>query len=164
MKTGSTTLGLGMLHRLLLVPLALGYVATAHAVLGGSAGSVEVDRLHMNAKYAARTNAPAVGNYTIQEMTLPSGTSVRQFVSSTSGVVFAVTWSGPFVPDLRQLMGSHFDKMVARQTGTSQAGHRFVRQQYSDLVVESGGHPRSFTGRAFLPAALPAGVALQDIH
>ena len=151
-------------YRLLVALAAVCYVTTAHAVLGGDMASVEVDRVHMNAKYAARQNPSTTASYTIHEITLPSGTTVRQYVSTVGGVVFAVAWSGPFVPDLQQLMGPHFNKMVARQAGHVQAGHRFIRQHHSDLVVESGGHPRSFTGRAYLPNALPAGLAIQDIQ
>ena len=149
--------------RILFALAAVSYVSTAHASLGGDSASVDNDRVHMNVKHAARLTPSSTGSYTVHELTLPSGTLVRQYVS-TAGVVFAVTWSGPFMPDLRQLMGPHFDKMVARQANRVHAGHPFVRQHESDLVIESGGHPRSFSGRAYLPSALPAGVAEKDIQ
>src|ERR1019366_4753518 len=118
---------------------------------------------HMNVKHAARLTLSSTGSYTVHETILPTGTLVRQYVSK-SGVVFAVAWSGSFVPDLRQLLGPHFDTMTARQAKRVHAGHRLVSQHESDLVIESGGHPRSFVGRAYLPSALPAGVVEKDIQ
>ena len=38
----------------------------------------------------------------------PSGTTVREYVSS-NGTVFAVAWQGPWLPDLRQMLGPYFD-------------------------------------------------------
>jgi len=61
-------------------------------------------------------------------------------------------------------MGQHFDKMVTRQANHVHAGRPFVSQHESDLVFESGGHPRSFAGRAYLPGELPPGVAEKDIR
>jgi hypothetical protein len=43
-------------------------------------------------------------------------------------------------------------------------GHSFVSQQEPDLMLESGGHPRSFSGRTCLPGALPVDVAEKDIQ
>ena len=149
--------------RFFITLVAICHVSSVHASLGGDNISVEADRVHMKVKHAARLTPSSTGSYTVHETTLPSGTLVRQYVSK-AGVVFAVTWSGPFMPDLRQLMGPHFDTMVARQAKRDHASHRSIRQHESDLVIESGGHPRSFFGRAYLPGALPAGVAEKDIQ
>ncbi|MGA7749436.1 MAG: DUF2844 domain-containing protein [Gallionella sp.] len=149
--------------RLVVTLLAMFTGTAAHASLGGDSASIEADRLHMNVKLAARQTASSTGSYTVNETTLPSGTLVRQYVSR-AGVVFAVTWSGPFIPDLRQLLGPHFDTMVAQQAKLSNAGHRHFSLHESGLVIESGGHPRSFAGRAYLPGALPAGVTVQEIQ
>lgn len=157
MKLGSVVI------RFFITFFSIGYVTTAHASLGGDSASVEADRMHMKAKHVAHQIPSSTGSFTVHEITLPTGTLVRQYVSS-AGVVFAVTWSGPFMPDLRQLMGPHFDKMVARQANHVHAGRPFVRQHESDLVIESGGHPRSFIGRAYLPSALPVGVEEKDIQ
>jgi hypothetical protein len=149
---------------LLMLAMACVLATAAHATLGGDRASVEADRLQMHAPRTARLSAPAAGaGYTVHETTLPTGTLVRQYVSA-AGSVFAVAWSGPFKPDLQQLLGPHFAAMLARQDGQVHAGRPFVRQHGSDLVVESGGHPNGFVGRAYLPAALPAGVTAQDIQ
>jgi hypothetical protein len=158
MKTYNAALGL------LITLLAMFFATAAHASLGGNSASVEADRLHMNASAAVyMPKTPSAGSYTVTETVLPSGTRVRQYVSA-AGVVFGVAWSGPFMPDLRQLLGPSFDTMVARQASQSSAGHRHFGVHEPGLVIESGGHPRSFAGRAYLPASVPAGVNVQDIQ
>lgn len=146
----------------LAILLSISYVMSAQASLGGDATSVETDRIAMRVELAARQNLAPSGSYAVHETTLPTGTLVRQFVAS-NGVVFAVAWNGPFLPDFRQLLGLHFDTMVARQAKQPNAGHRFFNQHEGDLVIESGGHQRSFAGRAYLQSALPAGVTEQEI-
>ena len=146
----------------LLMLVAISYAAPARAVLGGDAASVETDRLQMKVAQVASQMPSASGSYTVHETILSTGTRVRQYVSS-AGTVFAVTWSGPFMPDLHQLMGTHFDTMIAHQAQNRHAGQRVYSQHDPDLVIESGGRPRHFVGRAYLPGALPAGVTGQDI-
>src|SRR5215475_9542856 len=70
--------------------------APALAALGGDATSVETDRVSM--KGALRIS-PLVA-YDIHEIQTPSGTVIREYVSA-QGKVFAVTWRGPGLPDLR---------------------------------------------------------------
>ena len=137
-------------------------MATAQASLGGDTASIEIDRISMKADHAARQSLASTGSYTMHEITLPYGTVVRQYVSS-NGVVFAVAWNGPFLPDFRQLLGLHFDTMVAGQAKQPNAGHRFFSQHEGDLVIESGGHQRSFAGRAYLQSGIPASVTEQEI-
>jgi len=147
--------------RLLALLIAFFHVTAVQASLGGEHASIDSDRGSMHAKHARLL--PALGNYEVREMTLPTGTVVREY-ESMEGVVFAVAWSGPFMPDLRQLMGPHFDTMLARQAGKVHTGSRVVSQHEADLVVESGGHPRSFFGRAYLPGKVPPGVSAKDIR
>jgi hypothetical protein len=54
--------------------------------------------------------------------------------------------------------------MIANQAKQSNAGHRSFSQNEADLVIESGGHPRSFVGRAYLKSAIPANVTTQEIQ
>lgn len=138
-------------------------ITSAQAELGGNGASVEADRVNMKVERTARQNLATNGSYTVHETTLPSGTVVRQYVSN-SDVVFAVAWTGPFIPDLKQILGINFDTMVARQSKQSNAGHRSFSQHEADLVIESGGHQRSFVGRAYLISMIPANVTLQEIQ
>jgi hypothetical protein len=94
-------------------------------------------------------------------MQTQNGSTIRQYVSP-AGTVFAVTWQG-FAPDLRQLLGSHFDEYM---TSASQAAHRGrgAHIETGDLVFDSGGHMRYVVGRAFLRSKLPSGVSSDELR
>ncbi len=124
----------------------------AHAALGADAGSVDRDRVQMKA--ALRTLALPM--YTVHALDLPGGTVVREFVGA-SGVVFAVSWRGPFRPDLRQTLGVYFDRFRAAGAQPG-ATHRRLVVADRDVVIASHGRLRAFEGLAYLPAELPAGV------
>ena len=99
------------------------------------------------------------GAYAVHEMRASSGTTVREYVSS-SGRVFAVAWQGPSIPDLRQVLGTYFTPYVqaAQAAQKKRAGHGPLLIQEPNLVAEVSGHPRAFVGRAYLPQLVPAGL------
>ncbi len=107
-----------------------------------------------------RTSATEL--YSVQELQAPSGTIVREFISP-SGVVFAVAWRGPRLPDLRQTLGSYFEPYQSALRA-KHVGHAHGVVELPDLIVHSGGHQRAFIGQAYLPALLPPGVALGDLR
>ncbi len=126
------------------------------AVLGGSAESVVTDQL----KFQAKRAVVEMQDYTLHVISLDDGTLIREYVTP-AGKVFGVSWSGPTIPDLTQLLGSYnaeFQKAVRAKTGRRRA----AAVHDSDLVVESSGHMRAFYGRAYLNSMLPSGVT-QDI-
>jgi hypothetical protein len=130
----------------------------AHAALGADTNSIDMDRTHLKA--ALRTVAlPA---FTVHSLDLPGGTVVREFVGA-SGVVFAVTWSGPFKPDLRQTLGVYFDRYCAASAKPG-ASHRQVVLAERDVVIVSHGRLRAFAGLAYLPAQMPAGVTAAQLR
>jgi len=102
------------------------------------------------------------GTYRVHEIQLPSGTLLREY-AVPGGAVFAVAWSGPAIPNLSQALGGYFtlftDATKAKHLGRT---HLQVRQE--GFVMESSGHMRAFTGRAYLPQALPAGTSLDEIR
>jgi hypothetical protein len=130
----------------------------SRATLGGDASTTQVDQARLKASMRV---APGE-KFAVHEMTLPGGTVVREFVSP-QGQVFAVSWKGPFKPDLRQLMGDYFDRYV-QATPAARGGHNASRIAQTDLVVQSMGHMRAFSGHAFVPGMLPAGVAESDLQ
>lgn len=139
-----------------LVMLALPVCASA--TLGESSISTETDRASMKASLRI---LPAA-QYTVHEIQTPSGTTVREYISP-SGTVFAVGWRGPVMPDLRQALGRYFDRYTAG-AAARQAGHRHVEVREPDLIVQSNGHMRSFSGRAYLPQLLPQSVTVEEIR
>jgi len=138
--------------------LVQGVPHTARAALGGSSDSVESDRVVM--KGLARP--VAAGALQKQELQLPSGTIVTEYLNGT-GSVYAVAWHGPSLPNLRQVLGTYFIRyQTAAQTPVVR--HRLVRLSSPDIVIESSGRMRAFVGRAWVPALLPSGVSTADIH
>jgi hypothetical protein len=110
----------------------------------------------------ASIKATDLGAYRVHESQLPSGTVVREY-AAPNGNVFAVTWRGPFVPNLKQLLGRYFEEYAAGAKA-NHADHHHVEVRQSDLVVQAAGHMRAMAGRAYLPQALPAGVMPGDLQ
>ncbi|WJF90414.1 DUF2844 domain-containing protein [Paraburkholderia bonniea] len=146
----------------------------AYAVLGGSpmalpdgATSVSLPSPVMRTASAAVQAAGAASTpatvlpYTVRVTTLSSGTVVREYISA-SGEVFGLSWRGPLQPDLASLLGSYFPQFVeGAQAIRAQrgGGHGPASINLNGLVVRSGGHMGAFSGQAWLPQALPAGVS-----
>jgi hypothetical protein len=131
---------------------------SAQAALGAPYASIQADQTELHASLKVTPRA----TYEVHELTLPSGTLVREYVT-TSGVVFAVAWNGPSKPNLSQLLGPYFaDLNAAAQT--SRGGHNHLDLTRSDLVIQAGGHMRAFSGRAYLVAAIPAGVSGDELR
>ena len=124
----------------------------AAAELGGNVATIQADQQHMKGTRRVTANAA----YSIHEIAAPTGTRVREFVSP-AGTVFGVAWQGPFVPDLHQLLGSYFDQ-YAQAIQNKRVKRAPVMIQQNGLVVQAGGHMRSFSGKAYLPQAMPQGV------
>lgn len=138
--------------------LATLFSLPAAATLGGAASSTQADQLQMKATLRMSPGA----RFTVHEMVLPSGTTVREYVS-LQGMVFAVAWKGPRMPDLRQLMGTYFDQYL-QAVPPARGGHAGVAVSQPDLVVHSMGRTRAFSGHAYLPPLLPADVTDDELQ
>ncbi|HEY4975632.1 MAG TPA: DUF2844 domain-containing protein [Steroidobacteraceae bacterium] len=126
--------------------------------LGAAAASVEADSIQFHSNHAFRLTLA----YTVHDLTLPNATTVREFVGS-DGVVFAVSWQGPMLPDLRTLLGSHFQSLQSAPRSQPMAHSRLLLET-PELVIRSEGHLRAFAGQAYLPQLLPAGVVVAELH
>ncbi len=144
------------LTSLALVSLAVSVPAAA--TLGEDVTSVRADRTQMD----ATLQITSAGKFAVHEIQLPSGTTVREYVSP-AGMVFAVSWQGPSLPDLQQVLGRYFEQYTeaARAQGAV-PGPRVTQQP--GLVVQTGGHMRAYFGRAYVPQMLPRGVLAEEIQ
>jgi hypothetical protein len=135
--------------------------ASASATLGSDASSVDADRVRMQ---GALLRIVTIDAYTLHEVQSSSGTTVREYVSS--GKVFAVAWQGPWLPNLRQILGTYFNAYQRTVQGTP--GNRKARGSLvinlPDFVVQMSGHPRAFSGRAYLPRLMPQRIQLENIR
>jgi hypothetical protein len=136
--------------------------AVAYASLGGAPSNFgATPLLRQGARSLAAADSTA--NYTVTQSTLDEGTVVREY-SDTAGVVFAVSWNGPFLPDLRTLLGAHFDTLRSEAARKPKAGHSQLAVERPDVVIVSTGHMRSYSGKAWIPASLPAGFSTDSIE
>ena len=142
------------------VVAVVGLSMPAMASLGGNVGSIQADTAHMSAS----VNKSEENNYEVHELQSPTGTVENEYLSS-SGTVFAVTWHGPFMPDMQQILGSYFQQYSAALSSQSrQYGRRPLDIRQPGLVVQTGGHMRAHWGRVYVPALLPDGVSAEKLQ
>jgi len=139
-----------------LAPLLV--AAPCWAALGGSAASVSADGAALNAQVRVTSTV----QYDVHEIT-HDGLTVHEYVTP-QGQVFAITWQGPFKPDLRQLLGDYFSRYQSAAGAVTRAGkHRVFAVNTTDLVIESAGHLRAFQGLAYIPSLVPSGVSVSQL-
>jgi len=131
------------------------------ASLGRDATSVQEDA----AKMQGTLRTSSGDSYTLHEIQTPTGVAVKEYASPV-GKVFAVTWKGPFHPDLRQLLGPYYDEYVqaVRTQRTQRGGRGPILIQHPGLVIQVSGHLRSFAGRVYVPQQLPVSMRVEDIR
>ena len=142
----------------LLVTLALA-PAFSYGALGRQAESTDVDQKMLQARKAIRPGA----EFTVHELTLPSGTVVREFVGP-DGRVFAIAWRGPTLPDLKQIFGDDNLQTFLSSPPAQRSPRKSRTVRSQDLVVHSTGSARFFTGFAFIPSMMPRSVREEDIR
>jgi hypothetical protein len=143
-RTRSFPLGMILMVPLLAFP--------AMAALGGDAASIQQDASHFKAQ-VRMTQKQA---YAVHEMQTSGGATVREYVSP-AGKVFGVSWQGPVIPDLQQVLGSYYARFTA--TAQSRRGmHGPLVIHEGGLVLESTGHMTAYRGTAHIPEMLPEGV------
>ncbi len=137
------------------------YVADAGLGEPEASATADAAALHGSVK-STEIKSTDTSNYRVHAIELPSGTIVREY-ATMSGTVFAVAWSGPTIPNLQQALGSYYATFVSGAKA-SRTGHHHLEIRQDNFVMQSSGHMRAFTGRAYVPQALPAGVSLDELH
>jgi hypothetical protein len=94
----------------------------------------------------------------LRGQTDPSGGVIREYVSP-AGKVFGISWQGPFVPNMQQLLGTYFT--YVQQYAQAQTGRHSgpLSMQKDDFVFTCGGHMRWRYGRAYVPSLLPTNLS-----
>jgi len=102
--------------------------------------------------------------YTITESLLDNGTRVQEFVTP-AGRVFAVSWRGPVLPDLRALLGDYLNIFQRHTDAARQAGLRGgpINLAQDGLVLRSSGRMGHFSGHAYVPTLVPQGVNIHEL-
>jgi hypothetical protein len=134
----------------------------AHAALGEDVSAIANDQARLQASLQVRQNVRQNLHFAVHELSSPIGIKIREFVAE-SGRVFAVSWSGGWRPNLRDIMGEHYDRFIAGTRGRRMARGP-VRIDLPGMVVVMGGHQRAFFGHVYLTALVPADLALEDLQ
>ncbi len=130
----------------------------AWAALGGVRDSVEADTLALRAvRHVEVRNL-----YQVHQLELSSGVMIREYVAP-NGSVFGVTWKGPFKPNLNQILGNYFARLVAAGL-EPHPDHRSLQVSDGEVLIESRGRMRAFSGRAVVARLMPAGVSANEIQ
>jgi hypothetical protein len=135
--------------------VGLGVAAAAEAGLGERPDSIVRDQKIVG----ARTHGVVrTAQYDLHELTAPTGGVLREYVSH-EGTVFAISYHGPTMPDLKAVLGSSHSRYVA-------AVHANHRNHHVINVVDSGVRlhirklARGFDVEATSPTLTPVGVVI----
>lgn len=135
-------------------------VSPAFAGLGGDTSSAQAD----SAKLNGQLSVTAGPGFTVQQIQLPTGTVVREYVSPDDKV-FAVTWNGPFTPNLQQILGSSYEAFTAAAKSAPRGtDHHHLSVTQPGIVIHIHGHMRSHHGLVYVPSLVPSNVSLNDIQ
>lgn len=130
--------------------LALLFAAPARAALGDDVATLAADQARLHATLTVAHRA----SYAIHELAMPTGVRLRHFAGA-NGKVFAVSWSGGWRPNLRDVMGTHYDDFIAATRGRPMR-RGVVRIETRGMVVVMGGPQRAFFGHVYLIEQVPA--------
>ncbi|SPB16556.1 hypothetical protein NOV72_03756 [Caballeronia novacaledonica] len=145
------------------------YVIAGLSILVSSATAPAFAQLGATGRAAAASDGDVVhqaqsGIVQFRETADQQGIVVREYVDST-GAVYAVSWRGPAMPDVRALLGAHFETFrQGANASPGDAGLHATRVALGDLVVENRVRLREFSGRAWLASSLPPGVTSTHIQ
>ena len=131
---------------------------SSHAALGGAVANLTSSALSQREVVQTLTSTTA----TYRETVLTNGTVVHEYRGADS-IVYAVTWHGPFLPDLQALLGTYFETLRSPPNQASRKGSAGLRVLQSDIGLIAGGHMGAFEGKAWIPAKLPAAVTANDL-
>jgi hypothetical protein len=141
----------------------------AHAALGQQrtalAGTVNPKPSAVARRLATSTPGTSASTlYSAHETDLDNSTQVREYATA-SGQVFAVTWQGPVLPNLQILLGGYFPAFQQETAKAQHSGRQRARVllQTPTLVLQSSGRMGRFTGYAYAPDLIPAGVDIQTL-
>jgi hypothetical protein len=140
-------------HRALAV--ALGVLCAGASWAGLGAGPANLGPVVAESRADVMSSVGA--RYTDVQRDLDSGVTVHEYLDA-NGQVFAVSWSGPYMPNLKEILGTHFSELTAEAAQRKGSDRSRLTVNRSDVVIVSSGHMGAFEGRAWLPSRLPAGL------
>ena len=124
------------------------------AELGGTTASILAEQKQFNSELTSTQQ----NGYSLYTQTLASGTSFQEYVSP-GGIVFAISWSGPTLPNIQAIFGSYYGNYLS----AAQQSRRSIYSSSDSLVIQSTGMMGAFQGFAFLPKQAPTGFTVNNL-
>ena len=124
------------------------------AELGGTTASILAEQKQFNSQLTSTQQ----NGYSLYTQTLTSGTIFQEYVSP-SGIVFAISWSGPTLPNIQAILGGYYGNYLS----AAQQSRRSVYSSSDSLIIQSTGMMGAFQGFAFLPKQAPAGFTVNSL-
>jgi len=131
----------------------------AWAGLGESVAQIARDGTRLKAGAAQVTRGVAYDRHALRT---GNGVQVLEF-ASRDGQVFAVSFNGPSMPDLKVLLGNRYSEYAAA-VHPSPSTHKIYTHTSGTLELSIVKLPRGFTGSAYVPGAVPAGVNPHELQ
>jgi len=144
-----------------ILALSLLICSSVFASLGDDESSIQKDNTRLGGTHIKKQVQQQL--FSVHELQSDNGATIKEYVSP-QGKVFAVTWKGPLMPDLNQLLGQYFQPYVDTLKADGKRHHGVVHVEQPNFVVHSSGRLRAFSGLAYLPQALPQGVKIEDLQ
>jgi hypothetical protein len=127
--------------------------------LGEQESSVSADRQFLRGQIRKEVHQ----GYRLHQITDANGAVVCEYVSP-AGKVFGVSWQGPYVPNMQQLLGSYFTYLQQyAQAQTGRHGGPLMIQR-DNFVFTNSGHLRWSRGRAYVPSLLPTNLSPEVVQ
>ena len=128
--------------------------------LGQPESSVAADQQILRGELRQEARA----SYNVHQIRAANGVVWKEF-ASPAGMVFAISWQAPHMPNLEQMLGSSLvDLQVAMQSSAPRRTRGPLVIRTGKLVFVSGGHMRAFHGFAYIPGLVPANVSPETIQ
>lgn len=134
----------------------IGWQPSALAALGGDVRSISSDTEMMQGSL----QTTPMQQYDLHAITTSGGTLIHEYMTP-QGKVFAITWRGPFAPNLQQLFGAYYTQYQSAAAANAAPGnHRMLSVHQSDFVLQAVARMRAYHGKAYIPSLVPAGVSV----
>ena len=136
-----------------------GWQMPALAALGGDLRSVSSDKELMQGSL----QTTPMQQYDLHEISTSGGTLIHEYMTP-QGKVFAISWRGPFPPNLQQLFGGYYTQYQRAAAANAAPGnHRMLNVHQSDFVIQAVGRMRAYHGKAYIPSLVPTGVSVATL-
>jgi len=137
-----------------LFTLGLALPGICYAELGGVAASISAEQKQFNSQLTSTQQ----NGYLVYTQTLTSGTIVQEYIAP-SGIIFAISWSGPSLPNIQAIFGNYY----ANYLSAAEKSRRSIYTSSESLVIQSTGMMGAFQGFAFLPKLAPTGFTVNNL-